>query len=102
MHAGATLPYPACLALAGGVALYLAGDVAFRRSLRIGTRRYRAAAAAVALAVSAVGVTVSVAAEIALLTVIVAAALGLEQRAVVAAAGVRGVVPPGTGTSVEA
>jgi len=81
VHAGATLPYPACLALAGGVALYLAGDVAFRRSLRIGTGRYRAVAAAVALAASAVGVTVSVAAEIALLTVIVAAALALEVRA---------------------
>jgi low temperature requirement protein LtrA len=37
VHAGATLPYPACLALAGGVGLYLAGDVAFRRSLRIGS-----------------------------------------------------------------
>ena len=81
MHAGGTLPYTACLALAGGVALYLAGDVAFRRSLRIGTQRYRAAAAAAALAASAVGVTVSVAAEIALLTVIVAAALALEVRA---------------------
>ena len=52
-HAGSTLPYPACLALAGGVALYLAGDVAFRHALRIGTQRYRAAAAVVALAVSA-------------------------------------------------
>ena len=81
VHAGGTLPYPACLALAGGVALYLAGDAAFRRSLRIGTQRYRAAAAVVALAVPAVGVTVSVAAEIALLTVIVSAALAVELRA---------------------
>jgi low temperature requirement protein LtrA len=79
-HSGSTLPYPACLALAGGVALYLAGDVAFRRALRIGTQRYRAAAAVAALAASAVGVTVSVAAEIALLTLIVAAALVVEQR----------------------
>jgi low temperature requirement protein LtrA len=79
-HAGSTLPFPACLALAGGVALYLAGDVAFRRALRIGPQRYRTAAAVVALAVSAVGVTASVAAEIALLAVIVAAALAAEPK----------------------
>jgi low temperature requirement protein LtrA len=78
-RAYSTLPYPVCLALAGGVALYLAGDVAFRRTLRIGTQRYRAAAAAVALAASAVGVTFSVTAEIAVLTAIVAAALVAEQ-----------------------
>jgi low temperature requirement protein LtrA len=77
-HAGSTLSQAACLALAGGVALYLAGDVAFRHALRIGPLRYRAAAAVVSLAVWAVGVTVSVAAEIALLTVIVAAALTVE------------------------
>jgi low temperature requirement protein LtrA len=86
VHAGATLPYPACLALAGGVSLYLAGNVAFRHSLRIGTQRYRAAAAAAALAASAVGVAVSVAGEIVLLTVIVAAALVAEQRAAARAA----------------
>jgi low temperature requirement protein LtrA len=74
-----TLPYRACLALAGGTALYLAGDAAFRRVLRIGTQRYRAAAAAAALAVSAVGAALSVTAEIALLTVIVAAALAVER-----------------------
>ena len=79
-HPGSTLPYPACLALAGGVAAYLAGDVAFRHALRIGTQRHRVAAAAVALAASAVGVTVSVAAEIALLTLIVTAALAAENR----------------------
>ena len=89
-HAGSTLPYPACLALAGGVALYLAGDVAYRHALRIGPPRYRAAAAALALAASVVGVTWSVAAEIALLTVIVAAALQ---------GGSGGMGPPGRGGS---
>lgn len=79
-HRGSTLSWPACLALAGGVALYLAGDVAFRRALRIGTQRYRAAAAVAALAASAIGVAVSVAAEIALLTLIVAAALVVERQ----------------------
>jgi low temperature requirement protein LtrA len=79
-HAGSTLPYSACLALAGGVALYLAGDVAFRHALRIGPLRYRAAAAAVSMAASAVGVTVSVAVEIALLALIVATALVVEPK----------------------
>ncbi len=79
-QAGATLPYPACLALGGGVALYLAGDAAFRRVLRIGGQRSRILAAAASLAVSAVGVTISVAAEIALLALIVAAALLNRRR----------------------
>ncbi|HEX5304058.1 MAG TPA: low temperature requirement protein A [Streptosporangiaceae bacterium] len=78
---GRTLPAGPCWALGCGVGLYLAGNAAFRHALRIGTQRYRLGAAAVAVAASAVGVTLSVAAEIALLTVIVAAALALERRA---------------------
>jgi low temperature requirement protein LtrA len=74
-----TLPYRACLALAGGVALFLAGDVAFRRALRIGAQRYRIVAATAALAVSPVGTAFSVTAEIALLTAIVASALITER-----------------------
>jgi low temperature requirement protein LtrA len=81
VHAGATLHYPPCLALAGGVALFLAGDVAFRHALRIGVQRYRGTAAVVALTTTVVGVTISVAAEIALLTLIVAAALVVERKA---------------------
>jgi low temperature requirement protein LtrA len=77
---GRTLPAGPCWALGCGVGLYLAGNAAFRHALRIGTQRYRLAAAVVALAASAVGVTLSVAAEIALLIVIVAAALALEAR----------------------
>jgi low temperature requirement protein LtrA len=79
-HEGSTAPYPACLALGGGVALFLLGDVAFRRVLRIGTQRHRIAAAAACLAVTAVGVTASVAAEIALLAAVVAAALAAERQ----------------------
>jgi low temperature requirement protein LtrA len=75
VHTEATLPAGPCVALACGVALFLGGNAAFRYALRIGTQRSRAVAAAAALAASAVGVTWSVAAEIALLTVIVAAAL---------------------------
>jgi len=63
-----------------GVALFLAGSAAFRHALRIGPERYRLGAAALALAASAVGVALSVAAEMALLTLIVAAALAIEQR----------------------
>jgi low temperature requirement protein LtrA len=79
-QAAATLPYPACLALGGGVALYLVGDAAFRQVLRIGGQRSRILAAAASLAVSAVGVTISVAAEIALLALIVAAALAVRRH----------------------
>jgi low temperature requirement protein LtrA len=69
-----------CAALACGVALFIVGSAAFRRALRIGVQKYRLAAAAVSLAACVVGVTVSVAAEIALLTLIVAAALAVEGR----------------------
>jgi len=78
---GRTLPAGPCWALGCGVGLYLAGNAAFGHAMRIGTQRYRLAAAAVAVAASMVGVTLSVAAEIALLTVIVAAALALERKA---------------------
>jgi low temperature requirement protein LtrA len=69
-----------CAALACGVALFIVGSAAFRRALRIGVQKYRLAAAAVSLAACVVGVTVSVAVEIALLTLIVAAALAVEGR----------------------
>ena len=36
---GSTARYPACLALGGGVALYLVGDIAFRHALSIGGPR---------------------------------------------------------------
>jgi low temperature requirement protein LtrA len=75
---GSTVRYPVALALGGGVALYLAGDAAFRHALRIGTQRTRVMAAAVALAVTAVGVLLSAVGEIALLTVVVAAALATD------------------------
>ena len=83
VRTGSTLPAGPCVAMGCGVALFLAGSAAFRHALRIGPARYRLAAAALALAASAVGVTLSVAAEMALLTLIVAAALLVEQRATV-------------------
>ncbi len=82
VRTGSTLPAGPCVAMGCGVALFLAGSAAFRHALRIGPERYRLAAAALALAASAVGVTLSVAAQMALLTLIVAAALAIEQREV--------------------
>jgi len=80
VRTGSTLPAGPCVAMGCGVALFLAGSAAFRHALRIGPERYRLGAAALALAASAVGVALSVAAEMALLTLIVAAALAIEQR----------------------
>jgi low temperature requirement protein LtrA len=81
VRTGSTLPAGPCVAMGCGVALFLAGSAAFRHALRIGPGRYRLTAAAVALAASWVGVTLSVAAEMAVLTLIVAAALLAEHRA---------------------
>jgi hypothetical protein len=66
------------LALAGGVALFLAGYAAFRHQLRIGPWQFRAVGAVVALATWALGVTVAIAAEITLLTAVVAATIAAE------------------------
>jgi len=80
VNTGSTLPAGPCFALGCGVALFLAGSAAFRHALRIGAERFRLAAAALALACPPVGITLSVAAEMALLTVIVAVALVVERR----------------------
>jgi low temperature requirement protein LtrA len=97
---GRTLPAGPCWALGCGVALFLAGSAAFRHALRIGVQRYRLGAAAVSLAAPAVGVTLSVAAEMVLLTAIVAVAIVLERRALPGKA--EEVVPPRQPDTVEA
>jgi low temperature requirement protein LtrA len=82
-HPGTTLPYGPCLALAGGVALFLAGDVLFRRAIGVSRGQwYRAAAAIACLATWITGVTVSSALEIALLAGLPAIALYIEPRSV--------------------
>jgi low temperature requirement protein LtrA len=78
---GTTLPAGPAIALAGGVTLFLAGDVAFRRVLHIGTPGCRAVAAALALAAWPLSVAVNAAAGIALLTAVVAGALAVERHA---------------------
>jgi low temperature requirement protein LtrA len=81
VRTGSTLPAGPCWAMGCGIALFLAGNAAFRHALRIGDKRYRLGAAALAVAASVVGITLSVAAEMVLLIVIVAAALALERKA---------------------
>ncbi len=68
------------LALAGGVALFLAGDVACRRSLRIGPAAIAAAAAAAALATTVIGALLAVEAQLVALVVVLAAMLAAERR----------------------
>ncbi|WP_018347931.1 low temperature requirement protein A [Longispora albida] len=66
------------LALAGGVALFLLGEVWFRRVLRIGTLRWRVLGAVAALCTVPVGLTVSALAQLALLPVVMAVMFTLE------------------------
>ena len=80
VHPGATLPWPPCLALSGGVALFLAGDALFREAVAVSPQRYRVAAAVACLAVWPAGVAVGSSVQIALTAAIVTAALWLEAR----------------------
>jgi low temperature requirement protein LtrA len=73
-HAGAGQ----ALALAGGVALYLLGDAAFRWLLRIGTWVWRAAGAVAALATYPAGTLLAAGAQLALLVAVLALALAAE------------------------
>jgi low temperature requirement protein LtrA len=66
------------LMLGGGVALFLAADVWFRRVLRLGRSVHRAAAAALALATVPIGADVAAAAQIGLLVALLAIALAGE------------------------
>jgi low temperature requirement protein LtrA len=67
------------LLLAGGLAIFLLGDVAFRRSLRIGTVRFRLAGALLAPATIALG-TVSTILQLTGVVVLILAMLILELR----------------------
>jgi low temperature requirement protein LtrA len=68
------------LALAGGVAGYLAGDVAFRRTLGIRPVGHRAAAALLALATALLGVLVGVGVQLVALVAVLVATLAAERR----------------------
>jgi low temperature requirement protein LtrA len=73
-HVTERLELGPALTLAGGVALYLAGEVAFRRTLGIRPVAVRAVAALAALATVALGVTTTAAVQ---LVVLVAILLGM-------------------------
>ncbi|WP_327580324.1 MULTISPECIES: low temperature requirement protein A [Streptomyces] len=80
-------------ALAGGVALFLAGDVAFRTAMRLSPPAFRAAAVPVVLGAAPLGTHVAAVAELVALVVILVAMPAAETRAC------RG-VPAGDGLSV--
>jgi low temperature requirement protein LtrA len=66
------------LVLGGGVALFLAADVAFRRVLGLGRSLHRTVAALLALATIPLGSEVAAVAQLAALVVVLAAALAGE------------------------
>jgi low temperature requirement protein LtrA len=79
-HIGDPLGIGPALALAGGVALYLAGDVAFRRVLGIRPVGHRAAAAALALATVPLGVGVAAGVQLVALAAVLVATIAAERR----------------------
>jgi low temperature requirement protein LtrA len=80
-HAFDPLDLAHALMLSGGAALFLAGDLLFRRTLQLGPAALRATAAALALATVPVGLTLSALAQLTTLVLVLAAALTLERRA---------------------
>jgi low temperature requirement protein LtrA len=64
--------------LAGGAAVFLAGDVGFRHTLRLGPGRLRAAAAALALATVPLGVAASALLQLSVLGIVLSGSLAFE------------------------
>ena len=77
-HAFEPLDLAHALLLAGGVAAFLAGDILFRRTLRIGPARHRAAAAVLALATVPAGLAVSAVLQLTVLGIVLAGSLAAE------------------------
>ena len=77
-HAFEPLDLAHALLLAGGVAVFLAGDILFRRTLRIGPARHRAAAAVLALATVPAGLAVSAVLQLTVLGIVLAGSLAAE------------------------
>ena len=78
-HEAQELEY--ALELAGGAALFLAGDVLFRRRLRIGDTGWRIAAVAALMASVPLGLVTSATVQLAAMLAAIAAALVAEGRA---------------------
>jgi low temperature requirement protein LtrA len=81
---GAPVEPGTALLLGGGVALYLAGNVAFRTALRIGPVLHRVGTAVAAMATLVLGVFVSAIAQLIGLAAILTAMLIWEPRRKVA------------------
>jgi low temperature requirement protein LtrA len=79
-HAYDTLEGAQALVLAGGAAIFLAGDAWFRALLAIGTPAVRAAGAVVALATIPLGTEVAAVAQVGALAAVVAVAAGMSAR----------------------
>jgi low temperature requirement protein LtrA len=79
-HPFNSLSWSVALMLAGGVALFLAGDALFRRELRIGSATTRALAAVLALASLPVGALLFTTAQIAALVALLVGTMLLEAR----------------------
>jgi low temperature requirement protein LtrA len=77
-HAFDRLDLAHALLLASGVAVFLAGDVGFRRTLRIGPGRLRAIAAALALATVPLGLAASAVLQLCLLGIVLVGSLAAE------------------------
>lgn len=77
-HASGTVAVEEALLVAGGITLFLLGDVLFRATLRISRGQLRAAAAAVALATIPLATSVSVIAQLAALVALLALVLAAE------------------------
>jgi low temperature requirement protein LtrA len=74
------LPTPFAVALGGGVALYLLGDLFFRRTLRIEPRIFRICGALLAVATVLVGMYVTAVMQLVALVAILSGMLVLEAR----------------------
>jgi low temperature requirement protein LtrA len=79
-HPFSALAFARALALGGGVATFLAGDVLYRRTLALGALRWRTLAAILALATIAIGALTAAAAQLAGLVLALAGCLVAERR----------------------
>jgi low temperature requirement protein LtrA len=79
-HAFDPLDLAHALMLSGGAALFLAGDLLFRRTLHLGPATLRATATGLALATVPLGLALSALAQLTTLVLVLAATLALERR----------------------
>jgi low temperature requirement protein LtrA len=81
-HAFDRLDLAHALLLAGGVAVFLAGDVGFRRTLRLGPDRFRVAAAVLCLATIPLGLKASAVFQLCFLGIVLLGSLAAESAGI--------------------